>query len=226
MCCGRMFPKIITKGQCPAFFVTARFDQMNMVTVRPPPRTMEERTERVIGMRNVHVSNGPKPFVICLNWLKRGDRHLNIYDGFGAEPGNRSRSVMVDAQRQRSKRTAKTNGLRFERCRPTRIVGHYFNPVLISRQSRLPPVLPNDRIHRARRLATTSNPSIKLKNTRPVSPERHLHETKLASQKSCLATVCHVFDPATFMGQLRVSHTAVVPRLSQWSLALDHHSTG
>src|SRR2546428_10214257 len=104
---------------------------MNMVTVRPLPRPMVERAERVIGMRNVHVSNGQEAFVICRNWLKRGDRHLNVYDGFGAEPGNRSRAAMVDAQGQRSKRTAKTNGFRFERCRPIRIVGDYFKLVLI-----------------------------------------------------------------------------------------------
>src|SRR5258706_10935048 len=101
-------------------------------------------------MRNVNVSKSLKPFVIRSHRLKRGHRHLNVDDRFRAEPGNRSRAIMVDAQREWSKRSAKTISLGVEGSRPIRIVGHYFKLVLARLQSRLSPVLPNARINRAR----------------------------------------------------------------------------
>jgi hypothetical protein len=110
-----------------------------VVTMRPPPRPMEERTERVVGMRNVQVSDSLKPFALRCYGLKRCDRHLNVDDRFGAEPGNRGRANMVDAQGQRSKRRAKTVSLCVEGRRPTRIIGHHLNHSLVNWQSRLCP---------------------------------------------------------------------------------------
>jgi len=43
---GNMVPEVITKSQCPPFFSAALFDDMNVVTVRPLGRPMEEWTER------------------------------------------------------------------------------------------------------------------------------------------------------------------------------------
>src|SRR5882672_8636516 len=70
---GRVVAEVIAKGQCSPFFSAACFDDVNVVTVGPLARPMEERTERVVGMRNVHVSDGPQPFAVRRNWLKRGD---------------------------------------------------------------------------------------------------------------------------------------------------------
>jgi hypothetical protein len=70
---GGVFAEIIPKGQRPPFFGPAFFDDVNVVTVRPPGRPMEERTERVVRMRNVSVSHGLKVFAVRRNWLKRGD---------------------------------------------------------------------------------------------------------------------------------------------------------
>ena len=70
---GGVIAEIIAKGQCPPFLGTASFDDVNVVTVRPLGRPMEEWTERVVRMRNVNVSYGLKPFAVRRNWLKRGD---------------------------------------------------------------------------------------------------------------------------------------------------------
>src|SRR5882724_13587382 len=59
--------------------------------------------------------------------------------GLAPSPGT-SRSVMVNAQSQRSKRPAKAISLSLECCRPIRIVGHDLKLALICRQARLPPV--------------------------------------------------------------------------------------
>jgi hypothetical protein len=68
-----MLAEVIAKGQCPPFFRAASFDDVNVVTVRPLGRPMEEWTERVVRMRNVNVSDGPKAFAVRLDWLKRGN---------------------------------------------------------------------------------------------------------------------------------------------------------
>src|SRR5437773_5220631 len=100
-------------------------------------------------MRNVNVSKSSKPFVIRRHWPQRGHRNLNVDDRFRAEPGNRSRAIMVDAQREWSKCSPKTISLGVEGSRPIRIIGHYFKLVLARLQSRLSPALPNVRNNRA-----------------------------------------------------------------------------
>ena len=47
-------------------------------------------------------------------------------DRFGAEPWNRSRAVVVDAQGQRPRRHAKAENLGVEQHRPTSVIGHDF----------------------------------------------------------------------------------------------------
>ena len=70
---GRVVAEIVAKGQCPPFLTAASLDDVNVVAVRPVGRPMEEWTERVVGMRNVNVSDGLKPFAVRRDWLKRGD---------------------------------------------------------------------------------------------------------------------------------------------------------
>lgn len=120
---GSVIAEIIAKRQCPSFFGAASLDDVNVVTVRPLGRPMEEWTERVVRMGYVNVSDGLNPFAVRRSWLKRRDGHLYVDNWFGAEAWNRSRAVMVDAQGQRSKRSAKAARLGFERSWPIRIVG-------------------------------------------------------------------------------------------------------
>ena len=68
-----MVAKIVAKGQRAPLFTPAPLDNVHVMTVRPLKRPMEEWTERIVGMRNVNVSNGLKALTVPRDRLKRGD---------------------------------------------------------------------------------------------------------------------------------------------------------
>ena len=68
-----MVAKIVAKGQRAPLFTPASLDNVHMVAVWPLKRPMEEWTERIVGMRNVSVSNGLKALTVPRDRLKRGD---------------------------------------------------------------------------------------------------------------------------------------------------------
>ena len=65
--------KVIAESQCPPFFRTARLNDMNVMRVRPPRRRVEERTERIVWMRNVRVSRGSQAVAIGCQRLESRD---------------------------------------------------------------------------------------------------------------------------------------------------------
>jgi hypothetical protein len=73
-------------------------------------------------MRNVNITKSSKPLATNPELLKRCDRYLNVYDRLGAQPGNCSRSIMVDAYSQWSKHSGNSISLRFKGSWLIRIV--------------------------------------------------------------------------------------------------------
>lgn len=51
-----MIAQVGPKSQRSLLFMPASFDDMHVMGVRPPRRPMEERTERIVGMRDMHVT--------------------------------------------------------------------------------------------------------------------------------------------------------------------------
>jgi hypothetical protein len=65
-----MVTEIVAKRQCATFLTAALLDDVHVMTVRPPARPMEERTERVVRMRHVNVSKGFEPCTVRRKRLK------------------------------------------------------------------------------------------------------------------------------------------------------------
>jgi len=68
-----MVEKVVAKRQRAPLFTPSSLDDVHVVAVRPVNRPVEEGRERIVRMKNVAVSQGPKAFTVRPARLKSGN---------------------------------------------------------------------------------------------------------------------------------------------------------
>jgi hypothetical protein len=76
-----MLAQEITERQSTAFFQSTRFNNVNVMRVRPFPWAMKERTEGIVSMGNMNVAERGEWFGVTADGLQVLHRDLNVYDG-------------------------------------------------------------------------------------------------------------------------------------------------
>ena len=93
-----MLAQEITECQRASFFLSAGFNNVNMVRV-PFPGPMKERAEGVVSMMHVNVAERCERLCIQTNRLQVSNRNLYVNDWLRFKPRNGGRAVMLDAVR-------------------------------------------------------------------------------------------------------------------------------
>ena len=118
-----MLAQEITECQSASLFLTTRFHNVNVMSVRPFPWAMKERAEGIVNVGNMNVAERGEWFGVTADGLQFLHRDLNIYDGLRVEPWNGSRAAVVNAAGDRSEFLRDSIPLRLKSKRPAWIVG-------------------------------------------------------------------------------------------------------
>ena len=114
--------KVVAKRQRASFLSAASLNDMNMMGVRPRPRTMKERTKCIVGVRHVHVSELTQPARKRADWVDLFERDLNVDNRLRRQPWNGRGAVVIDAASQAAERSGNPIPFRLELENPPRIV--------------------------------------------------------------------------------------------------------
>jgi hypothetical protein len=83
-----MRTQIIAERQGPTLLRAARLNDMDVVSVGPYGRPMEEGAEGIVWMRHVDVTELCETVCVFLDGLKATNRDLDVDDGLRGEPAN------------------------------------------------------------------------------------------------------------------------------------------